>query len=187
MLKNNMSMDDVLSTPKPHITVLYGFRCSEWKEIDALVNSWKINEDDYTFGDARFGDVSPVIMLPVMSARLTALFGLLSGKYPDNKHTLINGNFSPHVTLAWLKRMPVVETVLASAAEPNAKRAKLWSLPTPLHERCFEQILAICDDLSRVIESHKSLMDPRKTAITKTALENFYQNAYFALASGDSK
>lgn len=87
--------------PSPHITILYGFDPKYYDEIDKIVKSFEITPKDYTFGEPKRGDVSPVWILPVKSEKITSLFWYLHKKF-DNQHTLINGKFDPHVTLCSL-------------------------------------------------------------------------------------
>jgi hypothetical protein len=101
-VKTNVPEDQIKETPSPHITLLYGFDPKYYDEIDKLVKEAKIVPEDYTFGEPKKGDVSPVWLMPVVSPKLSSLFWYLYCKY-DNEHTLINGKFEPHVTLCWLK------------------------------------------------------------------------------------
>lgn len=101
-VKNNVPEDKIKEVPLPHITLLYGFDPKYYEEIDRTVKEANITSDDYTFGEPKKGDVSPVWLAPIISPRLTSLFWYLYCKY-DNEHTLINGKFEPHVTLCWLK------------------------------------------------------------------------------------
>ena len=104
-LKDNVPTDDIKETPKPHITLLYGFDPLRFDEVKAIVDAENIQASDYMFGDVRLGDVSPVYLVGIKSEKLDALFWKLYKQFP-NQHTLIAGKFDPHVTLCWLKDWP---------------------------------------------------------------------------------
>lgn len=101
-VSNNIPSDQVSSIPESHITLLYGFDPKFYNEIDQTVKMYNITSKDYTFGDPRKGDISPVWLLPIKSPKLEELFWILYSKFP-NQHTLINGKYDPHVTLCWIK------------------------------------------------------------------------------------
>jgi len=95
--------EDVKERPKPHITLLYGFDPARFAEVEAKVKTWNITAADYTFGKPRLGYGSPVILVPIVSDKLQACFWDLHCTFP-NEHTLVDGKFSPHVTLCWLHK-----------------------------------------------------------------------------------
>lgn len=98
---DNVEKSSIREIPEPHITLLYGFECKHYDAIDAIVKASQIVPEDYTFGEVKPGDVSPVYLISVHSDKLQKLFWDLHARF-DNKHTLINGKFEPHVTLCWL-------------------------------------------------------------------------------------
>ena len=100
-LRENVPAEQIKEQPLPHITLLYGFDCRLYLEVDALVKAYNITPSDYCFGTVKRGSTSPVYLVPVHSMKLQQLFSELSSRFP-NKHTLINGKFDPHVTLCWL-------------------------------------------------------------------------------------
>ena len=67
-----------------------------------MYEEFEITGDDFEFGLPKKGDVSPVILVSVKSKKLQECFWKLYKTFP-NQHTLINGEYDPHVTLCWLK------------------------------------------------------------------------------------
>lgn len=98
----NVKTPEVQEYPKPHITILYGFECQHYPAVEKIVKSYNITSDDYTFGEPERGKIGPVYLARVKSDKLQKLFWELHKEFP-NKHTLIDGQYDPHVTLVWVK------------------------------------------------------------------------------------
>lgn len=101
-IKTNNLSDQVLEVPKPHITVLYGFDPSRFSEVKKIVDDFSFVPEDFTFGEVKKGDVANVYLVKIFSPKLQECFWHLYRKFP-NEHTLINGFYDPHVTLAIMK------------------------------------------------------------------------------------
>ena len=89
-------------TDVPHITVLYGCSndSSKYTHLPMKAIPWK------TSGHVRPGDASDVLLVGIGSEALRSLFMAMyedDAINTDKKHTLIDGKYDPHVTLAWLK------------------------------------------------------------------------------------
>lgn len=99
----NIPDHKVESYPVPHVTLLYGIKCSDWALVDRMVDEARIECDDITFAKTpRKGAVSEVWFVDIISPKLETLFWELHKAFP-NKHYLHHGKFEPHVTLCTTK------------------------------------------------------------------------------------
>lgn len=104
-VEQNCNPEEVERIPPPHITLLYGFDPARYAEVEADVKAAGDLTDDWTFDEApRPGNFTRnVWLLPVKSAKITALFWKLNAKYPNDTYLRDGTTFDPHVTLCYMK------------------------------------------------------------------------------------
>lgn len=101
LVRSNLNVVDsanISEWPEPHVTVLYGFDPKHYLEIEKIVKEYDFKESDFEFRLVQYGDVEPVYIGRIFSPKLQECFWHLYRKY-ENKHTLINGSYDPHITL----------------------------------------------------------------------------------------
>ena len=93
----------VLKEPtKHHVSLLYGYCASESEKLMEIVKRHLTSPLTLKAGEIKRGDVSPVILLAIEhSSELDSLFHDLYENIGNKKHTLINGKYDPHITIAW--------------------------------------------------------------------------------------
>ena len=96
---------DVKISPPPsrghHVTLLYGYRKSESNKLMEIVKKHFDKPLILTAGEIIVGDVSPVILLRLkLPQELEELFWDSYKNVGQKKHTLIDGKYFPHITVA---------------------------------------------------------------------------------------
>ncbi len=107
----------ISTQPVAHITLLYGLEVSE--ENTNFLESLFQKQPKLVLrtGKIRKGDLSRVILLDIEpDAKLTILFWKLHSQF-SNKHTFIDGKYSPHLTVAWMDEESFSKTNVADQAE----------------------------------------------------------------------
>jgi hypothetical protein len=98
--------------------MLYGFESRHADQVFARLHAALPLEVKVT--RTQEGDISPVRLLGVNSPQLQDIFKSLYANVPS-KHTLINGKFDPHITVAeWMRP--------ENAQEPNRNTAAMEAL-----------------------------------------------------------
>lgn len=84
-----------------HVSLLYGYSQSESAKLLEITQEHFLEPLTLTVGKVRKGDVSPVVLLHINpSKELDNLFWDLYNNVGPKKHTLIDGKYDPHITLA---------------------------------------------------------------------------------------
>jgi 2'-5' RNA ligase len=84
-----------------HVTLLYGYKKSESDKLLEIVEENFDEPFTLTAGKIRFGDVSSVILLQIeIPQELNDLFLKLYNTIGAKKHTLIDGKYYAHITVA---------------------------------------------------------------------------------------
>jgi hypothetical protein len=109
-----------------HATVLYGLAEADVAAVEALLRDAPA-AFAATVGTARYGRLSPVVLLPLECPALTQLFWRLYAAVPDCPHSLIGGAYDPHVTAFWATE---AEAALPLAAADAFKGAQ-WEFGAP--------------------------------------------------------
>jgi hypothetical protein len=97
---DNVPQTLIQRIPPPHVTLLYG--CSA---DPACIGKYFTKPITIEFGEVNEGSVSPVLLARIISQDLHELFYKMYEDpviNHDKSHTLIDGKYDPHLTLAWL-------------------------------------------------------------------------------------
>jgi 2'-5' RNA ligase len=111
-----------------HVTVLFGFKESEIPIVEKVLRE-NTEPLEVTLGPVTFGSISPVCIVKAISQPLQNLFWKIREAVPDSAHTLINGEYDPHITLFWFnKYAPIHSTELNDIQQMAGKTFTLTNV-----------------------------------------------------------
>lgn len=100
-IQNENKHGTLKSPSQHHVSLLYGYSPHESQKLMDIVRKHFKSPLTLTAREVTRGDVSAVILLHIQpSAELNALFHELYHNVGKKKHTLINGGYDPHITIA---------------------------------------------------------------------------------------
>jgi hypothetical protein len=100
--QSHLIWNNITELQSDHITLIYGFK---EHSIDKIINIVGVDHTmEIEFDSIEMGKINPSIELLIKSIKMRNLFWKIRKTVPDCTHNLINGLYTPHITICHLKK-----------------------------------------------------------------------------------